>query len=108
MVVGIARRLSAPVASISTLPMPLSAVLDETEGTRIAGIVCINVDVFTGDPALPAGLPHKLLGVLCALGALASWTWFAVENARYLKRNAHFDSNEWSVLWGVVIWAIRM
>src|SRR5260370_1449557 len=65
----------------------------------LAGAVCgMRLRV----PPLPAGLPHKMLGVLCALGALASWTWFAVENARYLKRNAHFDSNEWSVLWGVV------
>jgi drug/metabolite transporter (DMT)-like permease len=68
----------------------------------VAGIVCINVDVFTGDPAHPVSHLDRAFGVLCALGALASWTWFAVGNARYLQRNAHFDGNEWSVLWGVV------
>ncbi len=74
-----------------------------------AGIVCINVDVFTSAPAHaqgPDSVPGKLLGLACALGALASWTWFAVENARTLRRrNAHktrFDSNEWSVLLGIL------
>lgn len=41
LVVGIARRWSAPVASISTLPIPVSVVLDEPEGTGIAGIVAV-------------------------------------------------------------------
>jgi drug/metabolite transporter (DMT)-like permease len=73
-----------------------------------AGIVCINVDVFT------AGASHadhgstltKIAGLGCAVGALVCWTWFAVENARYLHRNAHFTGNEWSVLWGVVTGAL--
>ncbi|RQH07939.1 DMT family transporter [Paraburkholderia dinghuensis] len=73
-----------------------------------AGIVCINIDVFT------AGASHgdhastltKIAGLGCAVGALVCWTWFAVENARYLHRNAHFTGNEWSVLWGVVTGAL--
>jgi drug/metabolite transporter (DMT)-like permease len=79
---------------LSRLAWPLALV--------VAGIACINVDVFAGDPAHAVSLLNRLFGVLCALGALASWTWFAVANARYLQRNAHFDGNEWSVLWGVV------
>jgi len=74
-----------------------------------AGIVCINIAVFAADPG-PAhaadGVVDKLIGIACALGALASWTWFAVENARTLRRRnvrgAGFDSNEWSVLLGIV------
>lgn len=71
----------------------------------VAGIVCINVDVFRNDAAPGSGdgmVLTKLAGVLCALGALASWTWFAVENARTLRRNTHFHSNEWSVLLGIL------
>jgi Family of unknown function (DUF6476) len=41
LVVGIARRWSAPVVSVPTPPVPVSAVLDEPEGTRIAGIVAV-------------------------------------------------------------------
>lgn len=70
-----------------------------------AGIVCVNVDVFwgqAGHAAMAGSVLDKLIGVGCALGALASWTWFAVENARTLRRNTHFDSNEWSVLLGII------
>ncbi len=66
-----------------------------------AGIACINVDVFTHDSGNGMALPYKLLGVLCAAGALACWTWYSVDNARYLKRNPHFSSGEWSALYGV-------
>lgn len=67
-----------------------------------AGIACINIDVFTHS-ANATGMDslHQLLGVLCAVGALACWTWYAVDNARYLKRNPHFSSGEWSALYGL-------
>jgi drug/metabolite transporter (DMT)-like permease len=72
------------------------------------GIVCINVDVFTaaGSAGDHASTLTKIAGIGCAVGALICWTWFAVENARYLQRNAHFSGNEWSVLWGVVTGAL--
>ncbi|WP_175947465.1 DMT family transporter [Burkholderia pyrrocinia] len=68
----------------------------------IAGIACINVDLFTSEAAHATTLGQKLAGIACAAGALASWTWYAVANARYLQRHHHFGGNEWSVLWGVV------
>ncbi|WP_207000930.1 DMT family transporter [Trinickia mobilis] len=92
--VTLAGRRDHGAVPLARLAWPLALV--------VAGIACINVDVFAGDPAHPVSMLNRLLGVLCALGALASWTWFAVENARYLQRNGHFDGNEWSVLWGVV------
>jgi drug/metabolite transporter (DMT)-like permease len=66
-----------------------------------AGIACINIDVFTHDVGNGLPLASKLLGVLCATVALACWTWYSVDNARYLKRNPHFSSGEWSALYGV-------
>ncbi|HKT92083.1 MAG TPA: DMT family transporter [Paraburkholderia sp.] len=72
-----------------------------------AGIACINVDVFTAaGNAGGASILTRIAGIGCAVGALVCWTWFAVENARYLQRNAHFSGNEWSVLWGVVTGAL--
>jgi drug/metabolite transporter (DMT)-like permease len=68
----------------------------------VAGIACINVDLFTSEAAHATTLAQKLAGIACAAGALASWTWYAVANARYLRRQPHFSGNEWSVLWGVV------
>lgn len=83
---------------LGRLALPLGLVL--------LGIVCINVDVFaSGVPghrlALPGQLGTQVVGLLCAVGALASWTWFAVENARYLQRHPRFTGHEWSTLWGI-------
>jgi drug/metabolite transporter (DMT)-like permease len=66
-----------------------------------AGIACINIDVFTRPDAGRADLAQTLLGVLCAVGALLCWSWYALDNARYLKRNPHFTSSEWSALYGL-------
>ncbi|TWI69590.1 drug/metabolite transporter (DMT)-like permease [Pseudoduganella lurida] len=66
-----------------------------------AGIACINVDVFlhAGETGRP--LWHTVAGLTCAAGALLCWTWYAVDNARFLKTNAHFSSAEWSALYGL-------
>ncbi|ASL45681.1 Inner membrane protein YtfF [Burkholderia sp. AD24] len=83
---------------LARLAWPLTMVM--------AGIVCINVDVFTVADATPVSIGTKLIGLACAVGALGCWTWFAVENARYLQRQTHFSGNEWSLLWGVVTGAL--
>ncbi|APA68237.1 DMT family transporter [Janthinobacterium sp. 1_2014MBL_MicDiv] len=75
------------------------------------GIACINLDVFSHDVGVAAGgasLAHKLLGVLCAACALACWTWYALDNARFLKRHAHFSSVEWSMLYGLASGVIAL
>ncbi|PLC40916.1 EamA family transporter [Ralstonia pickettii] len=70
-----------------------------------AGIVCINVDLFghqaTAAAANVRPIWQRIAGIVCATGALCSWTWYAVDNARYLQRNPHFSSNEWSALYGI-------
>lgn len=65
-----------------------------------AGIACINIDTFLhAPPETSAG--GIAFGVLCATGALLCWAWYAMDNARYLKRNAQFGSAEWSGLYGL-------
>lgn len=66
-----------------------------------AAIACINVDVLSHAQAGGGALATKLLGVACAAGALACWTWYAIDNARYLKRNPQFSSAQWSSLYGL-------
>jgi drug/metabolite transporter (DMT)-like permease len=65
------------------------------------GIACINVDVFLHAGEMGRPLWQVTTGLLCAAGALLCWTWYAVDNARYLKNNAHFSSAEWSALYGL-------
>ncbi len=85
--------------SLRKLVWPLLLVL--------LGILCINLDVFTAPAAEGAGVGAnawltRVIGLLCAFGALISWTWFAVRNARYLKLHPRYTGNEWSVLSGIV------
>ncbi|MGI4984291.1 MAG: EamA family transporter, partial [Janthinobacterium lividum] len=72
----------------------------------VAGILCINIDVFRHGPLGVSGGWGALVGLAAALGALVSWTAFAVANARALQANPRFSGNEWSLLWGVVSGAL--
>lgn len=78
---------------LNSLAMPLLVVA--------AGIACINVDVFRQAQLGDADLGRTVLGLLCATGALLCWSWYTIDNARYLKRNPHFSSAEWSALYGL-------
>ncbi|MET0936108.1 MAG: DMT family transporter [Luteibacter sp.] len=46
--------------------------------------------------------PLKLAGLFCAIGALVSWTAYAVLNARWLERLDHVSAHDWNLLTGVV------
>ena len=65
-----------------------------------AGAVCI------GWQALSAPneetVSTQLLGLVCAIGALASWTAYTIGNARSLARLDHISSHDWSLLIGIV------
>ena len=82
------------------LALPLAVVC--------AGIACINIDLFRHAHAAGASLWQTSAGVLCAAGALLCWSWYSLDNARYLKRNLHFSSAEWSALYGIASGAIAL
>lgn len=73
-----------------------------------AGIACINIDIFSRSHGGSGGGVQTLLGVLCAFGALLCWSWYALDNARFLKREAHFTSAEWSALYGMASGAVAL
>lgn len=62
----------------------------------LAGLGCI------GWQTLASGGAGSLPGLLCALGALVSWTVYAVHNSRWLGRLQSVSGREWSLLTGVV------
>jgi drug/metabolite transporter (DMT)-like permease len=66
-----------------------------------SAIACINIDAFRHAQADGAATSSVVLGVACAAGALACWTWYALDNARYLKGNPQFSGAEWSSLYGL-------
>lgn len=71
-----------------------------TLGLGIAGIACVAWQSL----GMPSNAPvsDRLTGFLCALGALAAWTAYAVSNSRWLVRLDHVSSHDWSLLTGVV------
>lgn len=61
-----------------------------------AGLACISWD------SLASAEGESVLGLLCAIGALLSWTIYAVVNRRWLARLEGVTGQEWSLLVGVM------
>lgn len=68
----------------------------------LAGVACINVDTLLSAHAQTRPLSERLIGTVCALAAMVSWAWYAARNACFLKSQTRFDSNQWSLLGGIV------
>lgn len=66
----------------------------------VAGTVCIGWQALAA-PSAGAWM-EQLIGLLCALGALVSWTAYAVGNARSLQRLGHLSAHDWNLLTGIV------
>lgn len=65
-----------------------------------AGAVCIGWQAIVTLAASTSFAP--LIGLICAIGALASWTTFAVGNARWLARLDGVSGHDWNLLTGIV------
>jgi drug/metabolite transporter (DMT)-like permease len=65
-----------------------------------AGILCIGWESMGHAKGL--SLMTQALGFACAVGALISWTTFAVGNSRWLARLEGFSGHDWSLLIGVM------
>lgn len=76
-------------------PAPLRRLLPSL-ALSVAGLGCIAWQT------LAAASTGSLSGLLCAAGALVSWTVYAVHNSRWLGRLQGVTAGEWSLLTGVV------
>ncbi|WP_249674444.1 DMT family transporter [Pseudomonas abieticivorans] len=70
-------------------------------GCAITGVALISAQALRGGEHL-GGAASPGLGLLCAVGALLSWSWYAVRNARQLSLMAKVSSHDWSLLTGLV------
>ncbi|MGX4642978.1 DMT family transporter [Massilia sp. SYSU DXS3249] len=64
----------------------------------VAGLLCISWQSLAGTGQGQG----SLFGLLCAIGALVSWTVYAVGNSRWLAKLHTVSAHEWSLLTGVV------
>lgn len=65
-----------------------------------AGILCIGwQSLGSAEGGVQAG---GWIGLACAIAALASWSTYAVVNARWLVRVHYLSSHDWNLLTGVV------
>jgi drug/metabolite transporter (DMT)-like permease len=64
-----------------------------------AGAICIAWDALARR-GLTSGL-GQVMGLLCAIGALISWTSYAVGNSRWLARRESVSSHDWNLLIGL-------
>ena len=71
----------------------------------LAGLVCISWQSLAA--AQQPG-QQSVAGLLCALGALLSWTAYVVANSRWLGKLHAVSAHEWSLLTGVVTGAMAL
>ena len=64
------------------------------------GLGCISWQALAGTQ--PGASHGSAFGLVCAIGALVSWTLYAVGNSRALTRLHSVSAHEWSLLVGVV------
>lgn len=72
----------------------------------VAGAACIGWEAML--PAAGEVGATRWLGLLAAVGALLSWTCFAVGNARWLNRLENISEHDWSLLTGVATGGIAL
>lgn len=51
---------------------------------------------------------RRLLGLLCAVGALFSWAVYSIGNSRWLARRPDLSGHDWSLLTGVATGALAL
>ena len=65
----------------------------------MAGVILISVNALAQESPINVG--HRRWGLVCAIGALFCWSWFAVSNSRRLAQ-VKISARDWVLLTGVM------
>ncbi|WP_034296913.1 DMT family transporter [Herbaspirillum sp. RV1423] len=84
---------------LSALMPPLALCLF---GVGLVGVHALSTETGASD------LATRAAGLLCAFGALASWSVYSVRNSRWLARRPDISSHDWSLLTGIVTGALAL
>lgn len=77
-------------------------------GLILAGLVTVNLTELDWSGLGGRSPSAQLLGICCAVAALALWTWFGVANATFMKANPLISPAEWSTLVGVATFGLSV
>ncbi|RMO54898.1 putative Membrane protein [Pseudomonas amygdali pv. eriobotryae] len=66
----------------------------------VGGVVLISWHALINDQRPDTAA--NIVGILCASGALLTWSWFAVSNARRLVQVTNVSAHDWALLMGVM------
>lgn len=105
-----------PAMLIGTLPVVISVCSNRSPGHPsesiawrrlapsllfiFAGLMLVNASELAHLDSRRS-LADYALGCFIALGALASWTWYPIMNARHLKAHPHIRSSTWATAQGL-------
>jgi len=73
----------------------------------LLGVVLVGYEALVSEHA-QAPWRQRVLGLLCAVGALLSWAAYSVGNSRWLARRPDLSAHDWSLLTGVVTGALAL
>lgn len=81
--------------------VPLRRLLPSL-GLACAGVALVSLNALGSGPHNLACSAGVVAGLLCAVGALFSWSWYAVANTRRLGRLHNVSAHDWALLTGVM------
>ncbi|NGX61342.1 MAG: Inner membrane protein YtfF [Chlamydiae bacterium] len=113
-IVAVIRYASAPVAVLIAGMTPMVVALYGNWHTKEVsykilifpclgiGIGLVLVNILEIDWSFSSGfLLHYILGMTAAILGILGWSWYAVQNAHFLKRNPHILPLEWANMIGM-------
>lgn len=107
LIVGLVPVVVAVVARHDADAIPMRR-LAPALALSVAGVTLIAYSALSAQTTQAASWPTRLLGLLCATGALLSWSAYSIGNARWLARRHDLSSHEWSLLTGLVTGALAL
>lgn len=73
----------------------------------LVGVALVGYEALQSEHA-QGSTQQRLLGLLCAVGALFSWALYSIGNSRWLARRPDLSGHDWSLLTGVTTGALAL
>lgn len=106
LIVGMVPVLVAVVGAREPGAVPLSR-LAPALALCVAGVVLMGFEAMASSHVQTSSA-QRLIGLLCGVGALLSWTAYSIGNTRWLAKVPDVSGHDWSLLTGVATGALAL